>query len=177
MRKTFPFILITLLLGSYLVYQEITYQVTDEFRVAIIRFGEIERIAEENGLYFKTPLVQRAINLEKGKICSKLLPDGFLTPEESALVPDLYAIWRIERPQLFVETTQGNTTLAGPHIFLAITDLITNGQDETLYAKWKTSDGLPDIRHEIAQKLTELGIDLQALSLEPPVGKLCVNKL
>jgi len=92
---------------ALIVFGLFTFSV-DETRTAVVRrFGEIVRVAENPGLYFKVPFVHSVTYLEDRILNYDIQPREVLTSDQKRLRVDNYAIWRIANPELFLESTGG----------------------------------------------------------------------
>lgn len=84
-----------------------TFTVDEINKAVVLQFGEIVRVVDSPGLYWKMPFIQNVIHLEDRIINYDIHPKEVLTSDQKRLVVDNYAIWRIADPRRFVETTGG----------------------------------------------------------------------
>ena len=75
----------------------------DEFTL-IKQFGKVERVITEPGLSFKVPFIQTTDTLPNKLLVYDLAKSDVITMDKKTMVCDSYVLWRIENPQLFVQT-------------------------------------------------------------------------
>lgn len=75
----------------------------DEFTL-IKQFGKVERVITEPGLSFKVPFIQTTDTLPNKLLIYDLAKSDVITMDKKTMVCDSYVLWRIENPQLFVQT-------------------------------------------------------------------------
>ena len=106
MKKLIVFAGVVILL--IIVYNLFTFTVDETKKAAVLRFGEIVKLVEDPGLYFKIPFVQNVTYLEDRVLNYDIQPRDVLTSDQKRLVIDNYAIWRVGDPKLFIESTRGS---------------------------------------------------------------------
>jgi len=86
----------------------------DQRQFAIVfQLGEVKRVIEEPGLYFKIPMIQNVRFLD-----SRILPldsnelERFITSEKKNLLVDSYVKWRIVDPKLYYISLGGDEARA-----------------------------------------------------------------
>ena len=75
----------------------------DEFTL-IKQFGKVERVITEPGLSFKVPFIQTTDTLPNKLLIYDLEKSDVITMDKKTMVCDSYVLWRIDNPQLFVQT-------------------------------------------------------------------------
>ena len=95
-------------LAAIITYNLFTFTVDETRKAAVLRFGEIIRIVEEPGLYFKVPILQKVTYLDDRVLNYDIQPRDVLTSDQKRLIIDNYAIWRVGDPQTFIESTGGS---------------------------------------------------------------------
>jgi membrane protease subunit HflC len=76
----------------------------------VLRFGEVVRALSEPGLYFKIPLVDTVISLDKRILDLDVAPQTVVESEQKQLVVDSFARYRIRDPLAFYRAV---STMAG----------------------------------------------------------------
>ncbi|MBV8766345.1 MAG: protease modulator HflC [Hyphomicrobiales bacterium] len=76
----------------------------------VLRFGEVVRAISDPGLYFKIPLVDTVIPLDKRILDLDVAPQTVVESEQKQLVVDSFARYRIRDPLVFYRAV---TTMAG----------------------------------------------------------------
>jgi len=78
------------------------FVVTQKQYAVVTQFGEIKRIVNQPGLFFKVPIIQKANFLEKRIITlDEREPTNIITEEKNFLLVDMYAKWKIIDPEKF----------------------------------------------------------------------------
>jgi len=152
MKKLIIFAGVVVLL--IIVYNLFTFTVDETKKAAVLRFGEIIKLAEEPGLYFKIPFVQSVKYLEDRVLNYDIQPRDILTSDQKRLVIDNYAIWRVGDPKLFIEATRGSLLNAQSRI-----DDIVYSDLRNILAKHTLNEIVSAKRLEYLQQVTELSRD------------------
>lgn len=152
MKKLIIFAGIVVLL--IIVYNLFTFTVDETKKAAVLRFGEIIKLAEEPGLYFKIPFVQSVKYLEDRVLNYDIQPRDILTSDQKRLIIDNYAIWRVGDPRLFIEATRGSLLNAQSRI-----DDIVYSDLRNILAKHTLDEIVSAKRLEYLQQVTELSRD------------------
>jgi membrane protease subunit HflC len=137
--------------GLIVAYNLFTFTVDETRKAAVLRFGEIVRIVEEPGLYFKVPIVQKVTYLDDRVLNYDIQPKNVLTSDQKRLVIDNYAIWRVGDPQSFIESTGGSLRNAQSRI-----DDIVYSDLRNILAKNTLDEIVSEKRLEYLQQVTEL---------------------
>jgi len=152
MKKLIIFAGVVVLL--IIVYNMFTFTVDETKKAAVLRFGEIIKLAEEPGLYFKIPFVQRVTYLEDRVLNYDIQPRDILTSDQKRLIIDNYAIWRVGDPKQFIEATRGSLLNAQSRI-----DDIVYSDLRNILAKHTLNEIVSEKRLEYLQQVTEFSRD------------------
>jgi membrane protease subunit HflC len=152
MKKVIIFAGVVVLL--IIVYNLFTFTVDETKKAAVLRFGEIVKLAEKPGLYFKIPFVQRVTYLEDRVLNYDIQPRDVLTSDQKRLIIDNYAIWRVGDPKQFIEATRGRLLNAQSRI-----DDIVYSDLRNILAKHTLDEIVSEKRLEYLQQVTELSRD------------------
>ena len=152
MKKLIIFAGVVVLL--IIVYNLFTFTVDETKKAAVLRFGEIIKLADEPGLYFKIPFIQSVKYLEDRVLNYDIQPRDILTSDQKRLVIDNYAIWRVGDPKLFIEATRGSLLNAQSRI-----DDIVYSDLRNILAKHTLNEIVSAKRLEYLQQVTELSRD------------------
>jgi len=137
--------------GLIIAFNLFTFTVDETRKAAVLRFGEIVRIIEEPGLYFKVPIVQKVTYLDDRVLNYDIQPKNVLTSDQKRLVIDNYAIWRVGDPQSFIESTGGSLRNAQSRI-----DDIVYSDLRNILAKNTLDEIVSEKRLEYLQQVAEL---------------------
>ncbi len=152
MKKVIIFAGVVVLL--IIVYSLFTFTVDETKKAAVLRFGEIVKLAEKPGLYFKIPIVQSVTFLEDRVLNYDIQPRDVLTSDQKRLIIDNYAIWRVGDPKQFIEATRGRLLNAQSRI-----DDIVYSDLRNILAKHTLDEIVSEKRLEYLQQVTELSRD------------------
>jgi len=139
---------------SIVAFNLFTFTVDETQKAAVLRFGEIVRIAEEPGLYFKIPFIQNVTYLEDRVLNYDISPREIFTSDQKRLIIDNYAIWRVGDPQRFIEATSGRLFNAQSRI-----DDIVYSDLRNILAKHTLDEIVSAKRLDYLQEVTALGRD------------------
>jgi membrane protease subunit HflC len=149
MRSLITFVIVVV--AVLIVFNVFTFTVDETRKAAVLRFGEIVRIVEEPGLYFKVPIVQKVTYLDDRVLNYDIQPRDILTSDQKRLIIDNYAIWRVGDPQAFIESTGGHLSNAQSRI-----DDIVYSDLRNILAKNTLDEIVSEKRLEYLQQVAEL---------------------
>ena len=149
MRKAIIFAAVIVVL--LIAYSLFTFSVDETKKAAVLRFGEIVRLVEEPGLYFKVPFIQSVTYLEDRVLNYDIQRRDVLTSDQKRLTIDNYAIWRIGDPKLFIEATRGSLLSA-----LSRIDDIVYSDLRNILAKNTLEEIVSEKRPEYLRQVSEL---------------------
>lgn len=139
----------------------------DEYTL-IKQFGKVERVITQPGLSFKVPFIQTTDTLPNKLLIYDLAKSDVITMDKKTMVCDSYVLWRIEDPQLFVQTLNSesyaeariNTT-----VYNAMKNVISSlAQTEVISGRdGKLSDA---IMQNIGNTMDQYGIQLEAVEIK-----------
>jgi len=160
-RSLITFVIV--IVAALIVFNLFTFTVDETKKAAVLRFGEIVRIVEAPGLYFKVPFIQRVTYLEDRVLNYDIQPLDVYTSDQERLAIDNYAIWRVGDPKLFVESTGGRLLSAQGRIDEIVFSDLRNVLAEHTYGEIvseKRRDYLLQVTDLSREKLAEFGIVL-----------------
>lgn len=80
------------------------------------RFGKIVNITDEQGLHMKIPFFDGVTTISK-KVCFyDIPPSNVITSDKKTMISDLFVIWRVENPTLYIQTLNMNESRAQERI-------------------------------------------------------------
>lgn len=149
--------------------------VTQENEYTLIKqFGKIDHVITESGLSFKVPFIQTADKLPKEILIYDLAASDVITMDKKTMVADSYVLWRIEDPQLFVQTLNSQVSNAESRInttvFNAMKNMISSlNQTEVISGRggYLTSMIMESIGNSMEQYGIQL-IDVEIKRLDLP---------
>ncbi len=112
MRERLP--LLAGLALAIIAVLSLTVFTVDQRQYAIVfQLGEIRRVANEPGLFFKVPLVQNVRYFDKRILTFETSdPERFITSEKKNVLVDLFVKWRIVDPKAYYTAVGGDETRA-----------------------------------------------------------------
>lgn len=114
MKTLIGFVAVVVLLA--ISFNLLTFSV-DETQVAIVlEFGEVKQVIKDPGLHFKVPFIQSVSYFDSRLQVYDVQPREIIISdpvvEQLRLLIDNYALWRVEDPQIFIESVRGNFNAA-----------------------------------------------------------------
>lgn len=160
--------IVGILILVFLIYAFVDscFVVTQQNEHTLVKqFGKVVKIVSEPGINFKLPVIQTVDTLPKTILIYDLRPSDVITMDKKTMVCDSYALWKIENPQLFIQTLNSityaedriNTTVYNS-LKSVISSMdqqeVISGRDGSLSAR---------IRENIGNTMEQYGINLIAV--------------
>ena len=139
------------LLGTIWLISSCLFIVDQRQFALVFALGEIKKVVNEPGLYFKLPQpLQNIIYLEKRTLTIDT-PDAdrFITKEKQNVVVDTYVKWRIDDAKLFYTSVAGRVASANDRISRALRDGLNNE-----IATRTVNDVISGEREEVMESVT-----------------------
>ena len=139
------------LLGTVWLISSCLFIVDQRQFALVFALGEIKKVINEPGLYFKLPQpLQNIIYLEKRTLTIDT-PDAdrFITKEKQNVVVDTYVKWRIDDAKLFYTSVGGRVASANDRISRALRDGLNNE-----IATRTVNDVISGEREEVMESVT-----------------------
>lgn len=128
----------------------------------ILQFGKPVRIIQEPGLYFKYPLVQDFIQLEKRILAVDARPEEYITLDKKRLIVDTVSRWKISKPLLFYQTVR-NIPGAGARLNDVIVGRLRQevaGRNFREFIREERENIMAEVTAGVAEAVKGFGIDL-----------------
>lgn len=120
-------VVLAVLLVAVICVLGMSMVVTHENEFTLIKqFGKIDHVITESGLSFKIPFVQTADKLPREILIYDLAASDVITMDKKTMVADSYVLWRIEDPQLFVQTLNSQVSNAESRINTTVFNAMKN---------------------------------------------------
>ena len=112
-----PVTLIVIAVLAFIVYTS-TFVVSERDQAIQLRFGEIQRVIDEPGIYFKVPtnIVDTVQLVDKRLLTLELADKVVQVSDGRRYVVDAFATFRITDPRRFRESVSGNLNLAADRL-------------------------------------------------------------
>ena len=156
------FIALIVLANSMVVTAENEYTLVKQF-------GKIERIIDKAGLSFKIPFIQSTDTLPKQILIYDLAASEVFTMDKKTMVADSYVLWRINDPQLFVQTLNSQVANAesriNAQVFMSMTNIISS-LDQTEVINGRDGELTQMIMGNIGNSMEQYGIELITVEIK-----------
>jgi membrane protease subunit HflC len=96
--------LLVVLAAILVILVSATFIVDQRQQALVLRFGAIRTVAEKPGLYFKVPLIENVVYLDRRVLDLDLPAQELIASDQRRLVVDAYARYRIIDPLRFYQT-------------------------------------------------------------------------
>ncbi len=138
-----------------------TFTVDETQKAVVLRFGEIVRVVEEPGLYFKTPFVQQVLYLEDRLMSYELTtPEPIITADKQRLNMDSYVLWRIRDPRAYRERLPGLRRDAEVQLVRAIRDALRDIVAQQPFQEVLKRDFLVEVQRQAQREVDAFGIEI-----------------
>jgi len=94
------------LLGMLIVLSSALFTVSETEQAILLQFGAVQRIDRTAGLKFKLPFVQNVVIYEKRLLDLASPPEEVILADQTRLVVDAYAVYRIDDPLKFYQAVR-----------------------------------------------------------------------
>ena len=155
--------LIVLLIAIVLAligYWLFAFTVDETQKAVVLQFGEIVRIVEEPGLYFKTPLLQNVVYLEDRLLSYDIRPAPVITVDKQRLTVDSYTLWRIRDARRFTETMRGLRNNAEQRVDDIIYSLLRDVLAQKSFADILKREFLAEVKQRAQTQVQDFGIEI-----------------
>ncbi|MBQ8633467.1 MAG: protease modulator HflC [Lachnospiraceae bacterium] len=144
--------------------------VTAENKYTLVKqFGKIERIVDKAGLSFKIPFIQSTDTLPKQILIYDLAASEVFTMDKKTMVADSYVLWRINDPQLFVQTLNSQVANAesriNAQVFMSMKNIISS-LDQTEVINGRDGELTKMIMGNIGDSMEQYGIELITVEIK-----------
>ena len=158
MRTLVAFVLIVVL--AWIGFGLFTFTVDETQKAVVLRFGEIVRVVEEPGLYFKSPFVENVVYLEDRLLTYDIQPAPVITVDKKRLEMDSYTIWRIRDAQRFMESLGGNRANAEQRLDDIIYGLLRDVVGQLDFQQVLQREFLNEVLQRAQRQVDEFGIEV-----------------
>ena len=144
--------------------------VTAENKYTLVKqFGKIERIVDKAGLSFKVPFIQSTDTLPKQILLYDLAASDVITMDKKTMVADSYVLWRINDPQLFVQTLNSQVANAESRInaavFMSMKNIISS-LEQTEVINGRDGELTQMIMANLGDSMEQYGIELITVEIK-----------
>lgn len=153
------------LLGTVWLISSCLFIVDQRQFALVFALGEIKKVINEPGLYFKLPQpLQNIIYLEKRTLTIDT-PDAdrFITKEKQNVVVDTYVKWRIDDAKLFYTSVAGRVASANDRISRALRDGLNNEiatRTVNDVISGEREEVMESVTRRVAEDATQIGVKI-----------------
>ena len=163
-------VLLVLVLFAALIVLANSLVVTAENKYTLVKqFGKIERIIDKAGLSFKVPFIQSTDTLPKQILIYDLAASDVITMDKKTMVADSYVLWRINNPQLFVQTLNSQVANAESRInasvFMSMKNIISS-LEQTEVINGRDGELTKMIMANLGNSMEQYGIELITVEIK-----------
>ena len=143
--------------------------VTPENKYTLVKqFGKIERIIDTAGLSFKIPFIQSTDTLPKQILIYDLAASDVITMDKKTMVADSYVLWRINDPQLFVQTLSSQIdaeSRINAQVFMSMKNIISS-LEQTEVINGRDGELTKMIMANLGDSMEQYGIELITVEIK-----------
>ena len=158
--KTLGLVLIAgLLLGIY----SSVFTVDERQKALVVRFGEVNRILEQPGLYFKMPFADEVVYIEDRIFLWSSDNKAVQVSDKQRYLVDTMTVARIESAQKFRETVGADLTRARARIETRLDAALRQTYGKRTFDKALSKDRdvmMQEIRDQVRSEALTLGIEI-----------------
>jgi membrane protease subunit HflC len=143
-----------------IVYRAFTVQVDETESGVILQFGQIVKVLDQPGLYFKKPFLQNAVFLDRRLLSTDIKPAPVITVDKQRLTVDSYTLWRIRDPRRFVETMRGLRSNAEQRLDDIVYSLLRDVLGQKSFADILKREFLSDVQKLANKQVTDFGMKI-----------------
>jgi membrane protease subunit HflC len=100
------------------------FVVSEGHSALLLQFGRIVRTDYQPGLYFKMPLIQQVMNLDKRILSLDAPPERYFTSEKKSVNVDFYVKWRVADNAAYYRATGGDQLQAAQRLTPIVKDAL-----------------------------------------------------
>jgi len=166
-RKSGKGILALVLVILAVIIVSSCFVVTMPNQYTVIRqFGRVIAIRDQAGLTFRIPFLQTEDTLPKTLLIYDLPVSDVITKDKKTMTADSFALWRIDDPQLFIQTLNGSLSNAEARIenltYNAMKNVISS-RTQAEVISGRNGQLASDITAAVVDSLKPYGIELIAV--------------
>jgi membrane protease subunit HflC len=139
------------------------FVVTEKDRALVTRFGEITKVADEPGLYFKLPFVETVIIVDKRLRLLENQNQSVQVIDSRRYVVDAITMYRVVDPRKFRESAQASFDLAdkriGPRVDAALRQTYGKRTFQAALSEERHTM-MNEIRDQVRTETKDLGVEI-----------------
>lgn len=153
-----------------LLFRASTFVVDQRQHGVVFQLGEVVRVISDPGLYFKLPLVQNIVYLDR-RILTIDTPqaDRVQTSEKKNLLVDSYVKWRIAEPRRYFVSFAGSERGAEERINSLVRDALNQAVNRRTVNEITSKDrdkAMEEIRVSVQERVQDVGVEIVDVRLK-----------
>jgi membrane protease subunit HflC len=163
MRKIFSSGAAIALLAAIFLYYTGTFTVTERTQALVVRFGEIQAKYETPGLYFKIPIIDDVVEIDKRLVFFENKDQSVQVVDSRRYVVDAVTMYRVDDPIRFREAVQADFELANQRIKTRVDAALRETYGvRTFQAALSDERGamMREIRDQVRTETKDLGVEV-----------------
>ncbi len=157
---------IVAVIALIILFSSISYN-TPENSVLVFQFGQVVKVKEDTGLYFKVPIIQTSKDIYVGERLYDVSESEVITSDKKTMIANCYVTWQIVDTKLYYQTLSSES-VAQSRIDVAVYNAMKNvisatSQEDVISGK----DG--SLGSSILKKVTSLsqyGIEITQIEMK-----------
>ena len=101
MFRVLTALIVVVLVGGLFAFRLAAYTVDEVNYALVLQFGKIQQERQKPGLYFKIPIIQEVIYLDRRVLTSDTTEEEYLTSDQKRIEVNQVTRWRIKDPRRF----------------------------------------------------------------------------
>ncbi|MEC9344921.1 MAG: protease modulator HflC [Pseudomonadota bacterium] len=136
------------------------YTVHETRQALVLQFGEPVRVDTEPGLYFKLPIMQNVVEIEKRILSLDIEPAEVIARDQKRIVVDAFARYRVTDPLRFYQTVRTAAIARERLQPLLISQLraVLGGEDFATLLTGERKNLMERIAAQMNERTAELGV-------------------
>jgi membrane protease subunit HflC len=160
----FPLTLIIAAVAAFIIYSS-TFVVTERDQAVQLRFGQIHRVVEEPGIYFKYPtnFIDTVQIIDRRLLAIQLEDRELQVSDGRRYIVSAFSTFRITNPRAFRESVSGNLTLAAERLrtrFEAALRQVYGRRTYDAALSTQRAQMMVEVRDLVRPEAANLGIDI-----------------
>lgn len=158
-RGAAAFILVAAAVTAY----SSVFTVTERGRALVVRFGEIRRLIDDPGLYFKVPFVDEVVAIDKRLVFLENQNKSVQVIDSRRYLVDAITMYRVVDSQKFREAVQANFDVADRRIGARVDAALRETYGKRTFQAALSEERaamMREIRDQVRSETKELGVEL-----------------
>lgn len=157
-----PYIIVAVALVAVVLFSSI-FIVNEREQAIVLRFGEIKRVVQEPGAYFKVPLLD-TVQIIEDRILDLAIDDIRVQVRDGRrYLVDAFIAYRITNPRQFRETVAGNLNIANENLGTRLESALRRVYGQRSFEaalSAQRAEMMRDVRDQLRPLAADIGINI-----------------